>query len=297
MRKIFAVVGFVLANLVVALAYGQSVSVGAQPANPARPRVHALIAAVGEQFTLIQQKPNVGSHLPPFERVSVKVEGNKLNRAVLVALNDAIASTDPASKRIFMTLPAATMDGATISEREAFAIGQVVGFLEKMPERLDWDSIVVATPAYKAFQLNGIPGQLAGFGVYYQPLHGNRDFITGVHDFDEYLGEESVTPENKTVRNLRFTAPFSFIEIWVLDPKTLAVLDRQRRFDNRKLYDPFSDAVSIRHNISDAVLVKNISSLIMRSVAAAVLHTDILTRREIVIVHDPKLVPPEGAKK
>ena len=66
MRQFVAVTGFSLMSLLSAFCYGQSAPEADKSTNAAKPRVHALIAAVGEQFTLIQQKPSVGSHLPPF---------------------------------------------------------------------------------------------------------------------------------------------------------------------------------------------------------------------------------------
>jgi hypothetical protein len=292
MRRAIIVSGFA-AIVMGGVTYGQSPEAG----KPARPKVYALIAAIGDQFTLIQQKQSTGSHFAPYERVSVTMPKNVLNRSVLVGLDQAIASTDPGSKRVYFNLPAADMDSVKEYDRESVALSDVVAILEKMPERAEWDSIVIATPAYKAFELNGVAGRLAGFGVFYQGQGGGRDIFSNIPDFGDAMGEETVSPEGKPVRNVRYSAPFSFIEVWVLDPKTLKVVDRQRRFDNKKLFDPYASAANITQNIDKTVMMKNVASLIERSTYAAVTHSAILNSRGMVDVGNVREAKPEAKKE
>jgi len=88
----------------------------------------------------------------------------------LHGLDKAIAHIDPKSKRIYMMLPPAQMDGVAPSQRESVAISEVVSALEKMPERLEWDRIVIATPAYAALDRDRMADKLQGFGLFLQPL-------------------------------------------------------------------------------------------------------------------------------
>jgi len=278
---------------------------GEPPAEPDRtdapkwdkPKTYMVIAAVGEQFTVMFRVSSValGTNIKPnFRRRSVTVRNNVLNRFVLRSMDEAIAKVDPTSKRLFMTLRAKDMDAVKPQERERVAIDEIVADLKGMPEREDWDRIVIVTPAYKAFDYNGVDGELAGFGVFYQP-HGNTDMQTGgMRYFD---GEDAITPENMFVRTSIYAAPFSMIEIWVLDPKTLAVLDKQQRYDNVKLFDPRSDSVTIVGNVKPEVLFDKFSTLVDRSVTAAVERSTMLARRPQVDVGNVKEVSTEDAKK
>jgi hypothetical protein len=36
----------------------------------------------------------------------------------------------------------------------------------------------------------------------------------------------------------QYAAPFSYLPLWILDPRTLAVIDQQKMFDSQKLFDP-----------------------------------------------------------
>ena len=300
MRKIIAAAGFSLATMMAALAYRQTAAEPPKADAPPKPMVYMLIAAVGEQFTAMIEIPRTGSNLPPYRRVSIKVRDNVLNRYVLYSLDKAIAETDPDSKRLTMTLRAADMDAGLLPEREKIALDEIISDLRGMPERMEWDRIVVATPAYRAFEYNGVAGHLAGFGVFYQPLGGGfNDFMGGLspNSFGDFGAPDAVTPDNKLVRSFRYAAPFSLIDIWVLDPKTLAVLDKQQRFDNVKVFDPMSDSLQITKNVNPAALMDKVSSLIERSVAAAIAHSELLDKRGVVNVGKIKEVKAEDDKK
>src|ERR1700737_1966808 len=138
MRTVVVAIGFCLVNLAMAQAYGQA---AAESITPVRPMVYGLVAAVGEEFSVVSAKPSIGSHLSPYKRNTIEVPDNILNRFALHGLDKAIASIDPKSKRIYMTLPAAQMAGVAPSPRESVAIGRIVSELEKMPQRLEWGRI------------------------------------------------------------------------------------------------------------------------------------------------------------
>jgi hypothetical protein len=104
---------------------------------PSSQGVYALVAAVGEQFSVVSEVQSTGSHLSPYRRRTIEVP-NILNRLALHGLDKAIANIDPDSKRIYMALPAAQMAGVAPSEREGVAISKIVSALEKMPQRLEW---------------------------------------------------------------------------------------------------------------------------------------------------------------
>jgi hypothetical protein len=90
-RSIVAAIGFCLINVATGPAYGQAAT---EPATSAKPRVYALVAAVGKQFSFVSEVQSTGSRLSPYRRGSVEVP-NILNRFALHGLDKAIANIDP----------------------------------------------------------------------------------------------------------------------------------------------------------------------------------------------------------
>ena len=291
MRSIVAAIGFCLINLATGPTYGQAAT---EPANAVKPKVYALVAAVGEQFSFVSEVQSTGSHLSPYRRRTIEVPNNILNRLALHGLDKAIANIDPDSKRIYMALPAAQMAGVAASERESVAISKIVSELEKMPQRLEWDRIVIATPAYRALELNGLASRLQGFGLFSQPLCQGR-CGDDLHQLGQD-GVDAVTSEDKTIRARTYIAPFSYIEVWVLDPKSMAILDKRRGLDSQKLADPSYKPLDLSQSVGQKYVAGRISSLIELSVGEAVMHSE-LNRRGKVEVGEPKVINPDDAKK
>jgi hypothetical protein len=272
-------------------AYGQAAT---EPANSVKPRVYALVAAVGEQFSVVSEVQSTGSRLSPYRRRTIEVPNNILNRFALHGLDKAIANIDPDSKRIYMAFSAPQMAGIAPSQREGVAISTIMAELEKMPQRLEWDRIVIATPAYRALELNGLASKLQGFGLFSQPLCQGR-CGDNLHSLGQD-GVDAVTSEDKTIRARTYIAPFSYIEVWVLDPKSLAILDKQQGFDSQKLGEPRYKPLDLSQSGGQKYVAGRISSLIELSVGGAVMHSE-LNRRGKVEVGEPKVVNPDDARK
>lgn len=284
-----------LVSLAVGQAYGET---PVDSVAPNKPKVYALVAAVGERFSFVYEVRHVDSHLEPYRRSYVDLSDNFLNRSVLQGLDEAIAKIDPDSKRIYLALAAAQVESVAPSERESVAISKIVAELEKMPKRLEWDRIVVVTPAYKLLDINGMATKLQGFGVFTEPLTSARiDLGQGEMDFAQQGREAVATPKGKAIRSKTYVAPFSYIDVWILDPKTLVVLDRQRRFDDLKFADPLSGSLDVNQSVSKKFLAGRILNLIDVSVGEAVMHSEINSRRGEVTVGEPKVVDPSDAKK
>lgn len=252
----------------------------------AKPRVHALVAAVGNRFHVIHEEPSTGSHLSPFKRRTVEVPGNTLNRLVLKSLDASIAKTEPGSERVFVAMsPPAGRDGPP---RGDALLDWIVAELEKMPERARWDRILVATPAHRAAARERLPNRLEGMGVFAQNLcQGDPESCD--RGWTPSIGAEALTPEGEKIQANHFVAPYSFIEVWVLDPKTLAVLGRGQSLDHTKMFDPKSDALNVMNSVTEDVLAARIVTLVERSVTAAVADTE---RRGSVDVRMRKEVKP-----
>lgn len=301
-QTIFSLTGFCLVNLVAGWASGQPTT---EPVKLVKPRVYALVAAVGEDFSQVFEVQTTGTHLSPYRRSTTKIPNDILNRVALHSLDMAIAKIDPEGKRIYMALPAAQMDGVASSQRDSVAIGKVVSALESMPQRLEWDRIVVATPAYRALQLSGMASKLQGFGIFSEPLcqagcgGPRKEDALRTLDSEPPDGVDAVTSEDKTIKARTYFAPFSYIAVWVLDPKTLAVLDKQEGFDNQKLAEPrYKAPLDLDKSDTQKYVAARITSLIELSVGGAVMRSEVNGKHGIVDVGDVKEVTtPDAAKK
>lgn len=286
MRSTIAAGVICLGSLSCALAYAETASGAVEPA----PRVYALIAAIGEQFNTLESVATTGTHLSPYRRSTTDVPNNILNRFALHSLDKAIAAIEPTSTRFYLSLPAAQMDRVAPANRDSVAMGAIVAALESMPQRLAWNRIVVVTPAYRALDQSGLPSKLQGFGVFSEPrCQAGCDFRRPTIG-EQPDGVDAVTSEDKAIKARTFVA--------VLDPKTLAVLDRQQSFDSQKLAEPeYKPALDLSKGDAQKYLLGRIASLIELSVGAAVMQSEIRLPRGEVEVGPIKEVAPNDAGK
>jgi hypothetical protein len=247
------------------------------PVGPVKPKVYLLIAAIGEEFTTVTETARVGTHLSPYRRTTERVPDNILNRLALHSLDKAIGAIDPSSTRIYASLPAAQVDRVTPSKRDSAAISAVTAELAKMPQRIEWDRIVVATPAFRALARDGMASKLQGFGVFNEPQcqAGCPTPVKGSDVAAEPLdGVDAISSDNKTFKAKTYIAPYSYIKVWVLDPKTLEILDMQQGFDSQKLaeqrHKPSMDMAEWQNYLAGRIV-----ALIEMSVSEAILRSEI----------------------
>jgi hypothetical protein len=277
MRSIAAPLAVFLVCTAAGVSHGQTADA---PAEPAKSKTYALIAAIGEEFTTVSEyRAQVGTHIAPYRRTTEKVPDNLLNRLALHSLDKAIAAIDPSTTRIYMSLPAAQVDRVTPAKRDSTAIGAVTAELAKMPQRLSWDRIVVATPAFRALARDGMPSKLQGFGIFNQPQCQagcpNWRMPGSGTEAEPLDGVDAVAADNTTFKAKTFIAPYSYIKVWVLDPKTLEILDMQQGFDSQKLAEQ-RHKPSMEPTDWQNYLANRIVTLIESSVGEAVLRSDII---------------------
>ena len=261
--------GFI-ATLALALCVTAQAQTEAAP--PPKPKVYALISAVGDQFTVVTQKQTVGSNiLDSYQRNVVKVPGNILNARILKGLDRAIEQKDPGSVRILATLNALEMEGVLAIDREKVAMKALLAAFEKMPQRMEWDTIIVVTPKFQFSERKGMGSKLEGIGIYIQPLESGT---LAADDGSEILGsdgEETITPEGKPgKRSARFIAPYNYTQTWVFEAKTLKVLETSARYEFQRVYDQNSTAINIAQSIPIDKLGEILANFVERSVARGV---------------------------
>jgi hypothetical protein len=294
-----------MALLVMGLSAGQALGQSAtDPATNAKPKVYGLVAAVGAQFSLVSEGPTTGTHLSPYRRTTTDVPYDLLNRMALHSLDDAVAAIDPASQRIYMSMAAKEMEGVVAAKREDVAISNVVAALQKMPERLNWDRIIVATPAYRALAKNGLGSKLQGIGVFSEPMcqagcaNPFAPLNVGWLDSEPPDGWDAVRSDDKATKARTYLAPFSYIAVWILDPKTLAIIDRQQGFDSQKLAEPkWRPQLDVDQADTQKYLASRIFNLVEMSIGDALKRSELVTGHGSVEVGDVKEVKPDNAGK
>ncbi|MEQ1515509.1 MAG: hypothetical protein ABL931_03365, partial [Usitatibacteraceae bacterium] len=239
---------------------------------PAKPKVWALISAVGDQFTIVTQKQSVGSSiLDNYKRDVVKVPGNALNASILKGLDRAIEQKDPGSTRILATLNALEMEGVNPIDREKVAMQKLLATLEKMPQRKDWDTIVVVTPKFQFSERKGMGSKLEGIGIYIKPIYSGKLLTEDGRDILGSEGEETITPDGKPGKDSdRYIAPYNYTQTWVFDAKTLKVLDTSARYEFQRIYDQDSTAINVALSVPVEKLGEILSRFVERSMARSV---------------------------
>ena len=95
-----------------------------------------------------------------------------------------------------------------------------------------------------------------------------KNGLVPVVDADTGLGlpDLAADPEGEAIQANVFVAPYSFIDIWVLDPETFEILDHGQSLDHQKMYDPKSESLNLfdeyqfNRNAENDVHVSNIQS-------------------------------------
>lgn len=296
-----AIAATLTVTMAVSAAPAPDASPKVKPAGAAaeKKQVFALVSAVGDQFTYVRQKQSTGSNIIDNNvRRTLKAQNNGLNLSVLRGLDTAIGNAYPDSERVFITLNPTELDNVLPQDREAVAIGKIVSELEKLPERAKWDKIIVATPKYLQSERRGMGPKLHGLGIYVQPLTGGSlEGQDGNPEIDvSNQGESDTTnPEDgKKNKSKVYIAPYSYIQVYVIDAKTMRVLEKNARHDFQKLNDPNSTAIDIGRSIPMDVLAKSVGDLIERSAARAVGETEFGVS---VTIQEVKPVTATPAKK
>jgi hypothetical protein len=297
MRSTTLLNGLAMMALFIGQAHGQA---AIEPVNPATPKAIALVAAIGDRFSVIYEVEGKGSHLEPFRRSVIEAPDDLLNRIALQTLDREVARARPDDKRIYLSLPAAPVYRVAPALRESHAIAKVIAELEKMPQRLEWDRILVVTPAYRAHEHDGMASKLQGFGIFMQPLKSGLSNFLAVPAYRDVLaGDDVDTPGDGIRRSETYLAPFAYLAITILDPKTLAVIDTQRRFDSLKLADPLSGSLDISQSFSRDYLARRVVGLIEKSIHEAVQQTELAGKveiREIREVGGAEIAPIPGSR-
>ena len=253
-------------------------------AEPEKPKVYALVSGIGGEITVVRQRRDVGSNIEPFRRYKVPVQGPDIDTAVLRGLDRAIASEDPDSTRIYMRLSPDAIQGVAGYKRGEVLSGKALAALEANPERAKWDRIVLVTPRFMNPGMAGMGSKLHGIGLYVQPIGRGR---MGAFD-DEIstaIDPDTTSPTGEKNPSYRYVAPYFYAQVWVIDAKTMKVLETNERHDFQRLYDPDSPALDVAQTIPPEVLSGMMEKFVERAAARS-----LNDKEGEVIIKEPRIV-------
>lgn len=271
-------------------------NVAAQDAKPAeaKKRTVVLISAVGDQFTYLRQKESVGSHLEPYTRRVVKVANGQLDNIVLRGLDRAYTAQDPEASKVFMRLAAPEMEGVLPQDREKVAIDKILEQLAKT-DRTGWDLIIAVTPAWQFSATGGMGSKLQGLGLYVQPLENTQgDFDSELGGTEEFMTSDPNDRAQKKKSNI-YVAPYSYTQLWVIDPRTLKVISKDTQKQHTKLFDPNSASLDVQKQMTVDMLATQIEGFVERASAKAL--KDAIGTVTVEEKLPPGAKQPEPAKK
>jgi hypothetical protein len=209
--------------------------------------IYALASAIGGELSYVIAKEEVGSRMDPYERLTLGIPDHTLDAIVLRGLDRVIARRFPDTDRVFMRLRPAQLKDIAPPDRERVAFERLTAELQKMPDRPRWERIVVVTPLYRAFERSGLGSRLHGVGLYVQDLQSHA-----LYDVIEPDG----TPGQQ--RRGRYLALYYYAKLFVLDAKTLQVIESAPWLIDEKIHDSQSDAVNIVRSLTVEQLSKRL---------------------------------------
>lgn len=226
---------------------------------PRRP-VIALLAAVGDQLSVVRQREGIASHVEPFSRRVLPIKGQTLNMAVLRGLDQALAETEPQSQRVLLRWSPppdteAAMAKASGPEREELLLQALIRHLGSLPQRSQWDRIEAVLPKYFRHEIQGMGSKLSGVGIFVQPLARGKQIDLGEDGMSEVELDDRGSHRTIDPRTGRhghastYLAPYVYFERITIDAASLQVLARQRQFDNVKYHDPQSTAIDVAEQL------------------------------------------------
>ena len=230
-----------------------------EPAQPVQPPpasssekkgVYAIASAIGGQLNYIIAKQQVGSNLDPYERTTLAVPDYSLDAIVMRGIDRVVARRFPDTDRVFMRLNPNQLEGVPAPDRERVAFERLTNELRQMPERAKWDRIVVVTPHYRGFERAGLGSKMHGVGVFVQGLHDDSTESDGRYDVIEPDGTSG------RMRKNNYVALYYYAKLFILDAKTLQVLEEAPWLIDEKIHNTKSDAI----NIAKSLTIEQLSS-------------------------------------
>lgn len=226
------------------------------------PKSIAVLAATGDQFQYVRRKPAAATRIEPFVRKWVTMPDNVLNMVVLRGMNRALTGQYPDAALTLLTLMPMPEDQAVLPQkRESYTMKRVMDYLTPLSERSKWDQIFVVTPKWLMEEHKGMGARLSGIGLFVQPVASNLDDAMEVGSLEDEV-RDLTSAEFKKTRSGTYVAPFFYMQVTVLDAKTLAVIRREARYDFRKIINSEAAVLDVEKSLTPQQLVGEIERFI-----------------------------------
>jgi hypothetical protein len=227
----------------------------------------ALMAAIGDRVELVRTLKLSSGKAEPYKRKTMQFSNQALNHAVLRGMDKALSDDEPDAKHVLLEWNsppdlAAKMAKVNGKERQALVEGTLIEQLKGTPDRQSWDRIEVIVPAYSDLEQEGMGNKLSGIGVYVQgqqQMLFEDDAMTdgaGAARTETEGDYRTVNPKTgETAHSPTYVAPFMYFERLTFDAKTMALIKRQRFYDNTKYADPDSTALDVGSQMTGQEMV------------------------------------------
>jgi len=244
----------------------------AQQTAPAEKKpVYAVASAIGGQLNYIVAKQQVGSNLDPYARTTLPVPDYTIDAIVMRGLDRVLGRRFPDTERVFMRLNPTQLDGVAPPDRERVALERLTAELKLMPQREQWERIVVITPHYRGFERAGLGTKMHGVGMFVQDLNDVVSADGGSWEGKYEVVEADGTPGAQ--RRNRYIALYYYAKLYILDAKTLQVLESSPWFIDEKIHNSNSDAINIARSLSIEQLTSRLEVFVEKASTQALSRT------------------------
>jgi len=247
---------------IISAANAQATSADKTSSAATPPKSIAVLAAAGDQFQYVRRKPAAATRIEPFVRRWVTMPDNGLNLVVLRGMDRALTGQYPDAELTRLTLMPTPEDRAVLpQERERYTMKRVMDYLSPLPERSKWDQIFVVTPKWLMEEHKGMGARLSGIGLFVQPIPSNLDDAMEVGALEGEV-RDLTSGDFKKQRSGTYVAPFFYMQVTVLDAKTLAVIRQEARYDFRKIINSESAVLDVEKSLTPQQLASEIARFV-----------------------------------
>ncbi len=177
-------------------------------------RKYAVLSLVGDKLLIVQREMSTGSRLDRNERTVVELPDNSIDRAVTIAVDDALRRANPGSQPILLHSRRADLYEASYQSMDRRdGVARVYAAVKPILDKTPATHLVLVTKHRSRAMLRLRDGHVgSGFleGVGFYVDHGTM--ARGVDTNDAEAG---------------FIAPFSYLMISLIDLKTGQVVSQQ----------------------------------------------------------------------
>lgn len=227
-------------------------------AQAAAGETYAVMSLVGDRLLLVQHRPGTGSSLEGNVREFVSISTPALERAALLAVDDAVRRSDPSARTVLL----AGRDPAAfeVQSRTLGRDGALQAIADALRPRLPATGatrLILVAKTRHAAQIRTDEGHtgsgtLEGLGYYLDPtIPTNR-------------------VNNNETRGFGLVAPFAYVIVALVDLRTGKVLGERPVYASNSISQASSDTLSAWDSLTAEEKVRNIEALMRTEIAPAV---------------------------